>query len=202
MLWAVRQLLKPAQYLAIKQGVGVFASKRTYDLWLPLALTVTTTTLLYFLNLPVGFFADTGIVTGVIDLLNLIIAFFIAALAAVATFDRTGLDKPLKGNPAFLKILESDGIVRERPLTNRQFICYLFGYLSFVSLTLLIVIHFARLFGPRVIYTLQLGEWMLWAIHWLASVLFFFVLWQILVTMFLGLYFLSDRIPFIDDERT
>lgn len=199
MLWAFKQLGVPLRYLVIRQGDGWFASKATYDFLLPILLSLLTVSALYGLGIPVGFLSDKGIVVGIVSLLNLVIAFFIAALAAVATFDRKGLDDVMKGRPALLKLPTRSGEKKDYSLTNRQFVCYLFGYLSFVSLFFLISIHFVRLFGPELFSRIPDSFCLIDFLKLAIAGIFFFVLWQIVVTMFLGIYFLCDRLQFMDN---
>ena len=147
MKWVVRQLGAPMRYLRIVQGGGLFSSKATYDLVLPAIIGLLATAAVWRFSFSLGLYAADGFIPGIINLLNLLIAFFIAALAAVATFDRPGLDDPLKGEPATMKRRDKKGVVRDHILTHRQFICYLFGYLAFSSIMLLLILYGFRLVG-------------------------------------------------------
>jgi hypothetical protein len=143
------------RYLRITQGHGLLKSKMTYDVVIPTALAVASTAVIWRLSASLGMFADAGLVPGVISLLNLMIAFFIAALAAVATFDKPSLDEGMKGEPAILKVRTSKGIERLHKLTNRQFICYIFGYLSFASIMLIAALYMARHYTARLIQLMR-----------------------------------------------
>lgn len=208
MKWAVRQLCAPLRYLLIKQGHGWFSSKASYDFVLPAIFSAFATLAVWKLDVALGFFSESGFVPGIINLLNLLIAFFIAALAAVATFNRVGLDDPLKGEPATMKRRASDGVIREKILTHRQFICYLFGYLSFISIMLLLALYAIRLVGggaaPETDFMLDVVGIAIPVreiLRTVGSLVFFFVFGQIIVTMLLGIYFLADRFQFLDDPH-
>jgi hypothetical protein len=208
MKWAVRQLCAPLRYLLIKQGHGWFSSKTSYDVVLPMIFAAFAALAVWKLDAALGFFSQSGFVPGIINLLNLLIAFFIAALAAVATFNRAGLDDPLKGEPATMRRMASDGVTREKILTHRQFICYLFGYLSFISITLLLTLYAIRLIGeeaaPAPDFMLDVGSIAIPVreiLRGVGSFFFFFVFGQIIVTMLLGIYFLADRFQFLDDPH-
>lgn len=208
MKWVVRQLGAPVRYLGIEQGAGLFTSKATYDLMVPTVLSLLATALVWWLSLSLGLYATDGLIPGIIDLLNLLIAFFIAALAAVATFDRPGLDDKMKGEPATMKRKDSKGVVRVHVLTHRQFICYLFGYLSFSSIMLLLILYGVRLIGHDAATAVELditvGELALDLkpiLKLIGTYLFFFLFAQIIVTMLLGIYFLTDRFQFLDDPN-
>lgn len=200
MLWAFRQLCAPLRYLTISQGTGLFTSKLTYDFVLPGIVSVSAGALVWRFSLPLGFFASQGLVADVISLLNLLIAFFIAALAAVATFDRPGLDDSMKGEPAILRRRNSRGITVAKVLSHRQFVCYLFGFLSFASLMMLLGLYIVRMFKAELGDLIQLYSWIAAVGKPIAAVLFFFVLSQLTVTVLLGVYFLCDRLQFLDDK--
>lgn len=208
MKWALRQLAAPVRYLGISQGSGWLTSKLTYDWVIPLTFSAISTLAVSYFRFSLGLFSDTGFISGVINLLNLLIAFFIAALAAVATFDRKGLDDAMKGEPAIMRRRDSKGIVRDRILTHRQFICYLFGYLSFCSIMLLLTLYAIRLAGKEAVSAL---DWEMPIAHFLVtssdilkvcgSLIFFLIFYQIVISMLLGIYFLADRLQFLDDPN-
>jgi hypothetical protein len=208
MIWVIHQLAAPVRYLSIAQGGGLFTSKATYDFVLPTAISLIATFVVWRFSFSLGLYAADGFIPGIINLLNLLIAFFIAALAAVATFDRPGLDDPMKGEPATMKRRDSKNIVRDRFLTHRQFICYLFGYLSFSTIMLLLILYGFRLVGHEAAASLDLHVHVWGPVFALKPLLkligtfvFFFLFTQIIVTMLLGIYFLSDRFQFLDDPN-
>lgn len=205
-MWVARQLGAPVRYLRIAQGTGLFSSKLTYDFVLPIIVAFLVTIIVQWFALPLGLHSQNSFVTGIIDLLNLLIAFFIAALAAVATFDRAGLDDRMKGEPAIMKRKTTDGIIRDHILTHRQFICYLFGYLSFSSISLVLALFGLRLFGQHINFSIYpaitnaavvgaLGK----TLNFLGVFLLLFIFSQIIITMLLGIYFLCDRLQFLND---
>jgi hypothetical protein len=208
MKWVVRQLGAPMRYLRIAQGGGAFTSKATYDFVLPALFSALATFAISWFSFSLGLYAADGFIPGIINLLNLLIAFFIAALAAVATFDRPGLDDKLKGEPATMKRKDSKGVVRDHVLTHRQFICYLFGYLAFSSIMLLLILYGFRLVGhdaaAAVHLKLALGKLdvdLKPILKLIGIYAFFFLFGQIIITMLLGIYFLSDRLQFLDDPN-
>jgi hypothetical protein len=131
------------------------------------------------------------------DLLTLMIVFYMAALAAVATFDREGIDNELEGDPATLRVREGGRRVNKN-LTYRQFVSYLFGYLAFLSLVLYIFVmagatgwkkleaHFQA--QPDIHHALATY------VDPLLSFMVFVLFWQLIVTSLLGIYFLTERI--------
>ena len=118
--------------------------------------------------------------------------FFIAALAAVATFDRPQMDKPLRGEPALLSVWDNNLQKKvEKILTRRQFVCYLFGYLSFVSLILYLMILVLKAIHPTWIANITVDIQEITRV--LLSGAFWILFWNIMITAILGIYFLADR---------
>jgi len=204
MLWALRQLSVPINYLRIRHGDTLFRSKAVYDFVLPIILTLVTCVIFWWLGISQRIFDHKDLVKQLTDLLALMIVFYMAALAAVATFDRKGIDDPLKGGDALLRARHHDtGEAIDRKLSYRQFISYLFGYLSFLSLCLYIFIivfalawpvfekHFA---GTRIEWYLEsIADPAIFAVT-------FFAVWQLVITSLLGIYFLTERIQSLYED--
>lgn len=193
MIWACRQLMTPLRYLRIRQGVSLFKSKAVYDWFLPLLVAIPATYVGY--KYSIGIFSEKGVIGGFQRLLEILIPFYIAALAAVATFQRDGLDDALKGHPATLSIRHAHGDWVEHVLTRRQFICYLFGYLAFLSLCLFVAILFLNLISQKsgVAAHELFGAYLQFAK--VAMIYVFMVpIWQMIITTLLGVYFMSERL--------
>src|SRR5665213_3486540 len=102
MLWVIRQIFVPCNYLRISHGPSLFQSKMVFDFVLPVLMTIATVAVCVWLGIPLAIFKHTAIVGRLQELLALMIVFYMAALAAVATYDREGIDDPLKGSDATL----------------------------------------------------------------------------------------------------
>jgi hypothetical protein len=193
MIWACRQLMTPLRYLRIRQGVSLLKSKTVYDWLLPLLVSIPATYVGYKYSL--GIFSEKGVIGGFQRLLEILIPFYIAALAAVATFQRDGLDDTLKGHPATLSIRHAHGDWVEHILTRRQFICYLFGYLAFLSLCLFVAILFLNLISQK---SGMAAHEFFGAYLQIAKVVTIYVfmvpIWQMIITTLLGVYFMSERL--------
>lgn len=205
MWWAIKQLTVPASYLRIKHGRGVFHSKLVYDFVLPTLLAAVTLAAFAWLGISFSLTAHPELVKRITDLLALMIVFYMAALAAVATFDRDGIDNLLPDNDATLWIKNPNGGAWEnKPLSYRKFISYLFGYLSFLSLLLFIFLalldvgwkdlekHFESNCTIHHVLTDYIDPAILFAT--------FFAIWQLLVTSLLGIYFLTERIQTLNEK--
>jgi len=205
MIWAARQLLVPCNYLRIREGDSLLQSKAVYDYVLPAVLTAVTAGVCVGLSIPFGMGHHPVLTKSLADLLALLIAFYMAALAAVSTFERAGIDGALKGGDATLRVLNHETGAREdKKLSYRQFISYLFGYLSFISLILFISLLFFSTAWPKI---LNLGKDYKGWDHVVALldpaffIMFFFGTWQLLVTSLLGIYFLADRMQSLNDPQ-
>ncbi len=202
MYWAINQIFNPVKYLKIEQGSSFWRSKRVYDWILPILLSGVTTFSIYIFRDNIILLGDDGLVVRFLSLIELLIAFFIAALAAVATFNREGLDDIMKGEPAIIILRKSDtGDLIEHPLSRRQFVCFLFGYLCFSAICMFILINFSRYVPFRHIFE-NLGSpmYVFLIFKYVIVFIFFVFLWQIICAMFLGIYFLSDRMQFMKDR--
>ena len=205
MWWAIKQLTVPANYLRIKHGRGVFHSKRVYDFVLPALLAVCTLVAFAWLDISFSLTAHPALMKRITDLLALMIVFYLAALAAVATFERQGIDDLLPNNDATLWIRNPDGGAWEKKaLSYRKFISYLFGYLSFLSLFLFVFLAFLDVGWESLEKRFATNSIVLHALTTYVDPLIllatFFAIWQLLITSLLGIYFLTERIQTLNEK--
>ncbi|NQE62392.1 hypothetical protein E1H18_2648 [Caulobacter sp. RHG1] len=206
MLWPIRQLLVPCNYLRIKHGDSVLASKFVYDFILPGILTVLTVAGCWWLGIPMTFDKQPNLVNNITQLLALMIGFYLAALAAVATFDRAGIDSPLKGGDAILWVRDHNGGGRvKKTLSYRKFISYMFGYLSFLSLNLFILVLILSQAWAKLTKKLAfIPNWSKLEPTVVSPIIFavvFFAIWQLVVTSMLAIYFLADRLQTLSESE-
>lgn len=176
MLWIVLlKLMKPLCYLKIKHE-----QKFIVDCYIPIFFAISAMLAIYAVPLPIAFLGKSGLISLINGLFQMLIGFFVASLAAVATFQRVGMDELMQGNCTTLN---------GRLITRREFLCYMFGYLAFMS----IVVYFG---GGVVDITAPLLRNMLDSYHiysYIAKFIYLFVVSNILFTTFLSLHFLTDR---------
>src|ERR1700730_4384543 len=132
---AWRRLLAPLRYLSIKHDM-----KWHFDFKWPIVMAILTMALFSILPLRPPIFGESGIMKGIREMISLFAAFFVVALAAEATFARPSLDKPMQGTTPTLN---------GAGLTRRQFVCYLFGYLAFISFGLFIAAILGQILAPH-----------------------------------------------------
>ena len=136
------RLFKPIIYLTVEHP-----EKRKYDFWLPAAFACAFTAIYIFLDGTIKFIESGGIVDSINQLLALLVGFFIAALAAVATFNSPSMDEKTLGKPFLLKEnYKGENYVVE--LTRRRFLSLMFGYLSVLTIVLYVIGVAAKVFAP------------------------------------------------------
>lgn len=196
-------VFKPLNYLAIKWEVEGCISKKAFDTTIPFIISLVLSLLLvgiecYFSSKTLEdvniFESDiSGLLAG---FLQTIPGFYIAALAAIATLTSPTMDKDMDGVAPTYKIntIDVDGnpIKKDEPLNRRGFLARLFSYLSFVSL----VAYFSVLIF-RYMYKLDIlavGQLSYSIVYFICLTVFNFMLVQLMLLTFLGLYYLGQRI--------
>lgn len=139
MFWWLRELLACFRFLAVSGDRSFWESKRVYEFVLPLALACIL--FAAYLFLPTFFLPGfLGRFLGLLfQFMVFVVPFHLAALAAFATFERAGLDEPLKGTNA--EVLVWDNAQNARivvTLTLRQYASLLFGYLCAIGIIFIV----------------------------------------------------------------
>lgn len=122
------------------------------------------------------------------DLLSILTGFFIAALAAVATFGGREMDLPMSGSDA-VTLKHTHHI---ETLTRRRFLSFLFGYLALVSLAIYLGgfgFYAVQTYWIQVCYP-DFAAWSFGG-FW---IFYSFLLGNLLSNTLLGLFYLTDRI--------
>lgn len=172
------KLLKPVHYILISN-----TEKRWFDIWLPLICATACTVLIYvFLPKPISFLGKDSIVSLSNGILQILSGFYIASMAAIATFNREGMDDVMAG-------ADTPRLRGER-MSRRSFLSYLFGYLAFLSIVMYFAGGLCQLMSDS-IHTLFVEKpWL----KFLGAFGYLAVLFNILFTTALGMHFLIDRI--------
>jgi hypothetical protein len=175
---AWRRLAAPLRYLSIRHDI-----KYRFDWGWPITLTVLTMALFWVLPVKPEILGDNGVLKAVRDFIALLAAFFVVALAAIATFALETLDQPMEGTTPTLG---------GRDLTRRQFVCYLFGYLCVLSFGLFLACVLTQMVAPSLY--LKLSPDLFWWVKAAFGMVFAFGFWNMIVTTLLGIYFLVERV--------
>ncbi|PUA19153.1 hypothetical protein [Glaciimonas sp. PCH181] len=183
-----RNLLRPLSYLSIE-----YKQKWIVDWLYPLILAVVTIGLLFYLKTfgIIALYADGAVISKILGFVQCLPGFYIAALAAIATFNKADIDKTMPAPAPKLDILvQGQSVAIE--LTRRRFLCSMFAFLTAESLILIVLAIFGQaIYLPmKAILNEQYRIWVS-GIYLLA---FMFAFWQMLITSFWGLFYLGDRL--------
>ena len=181
------QLSRPLAYLWIKEKSG---SKSVIDWYIPIILSSVVVFLYYILPVKTVIVGKDGLLTSMQGFLQIMPGFYLAALAAISTFNKVDLDYKLPPPSPTITIKEK-GVDVVIELTRRRFLNYLFGYLTFISIALYIVIIFTNGVACNFVLIPEIYLIGLRGGFIMFFLLFFFQM--ILVTTF-GLYQLCERI--------
>ncbi|MDP4006469.1 hypothetical protein [Methylobacterium sp. NEAU K] len=97
-------------------------------------ITVSLVIVYWLLPVRPTILGDKKYVDYILQVIGTLPGFFIAALAAAATFSNPSLDEQMPGKPPpTLRVMRS-GETFDIPMTMRVFICHLFSYLTAISL--------------------------------------------------------------------
>lgn len=182
------RLLRPINFLKIK----------TYDIWwykfwYPLFFTILFYSYIIIFNMysckSINLFGDNSLVSYFLSIIQILTGFYIAALAAVATFGKGNLDETIKNGGATLTSSQN-GKTKPRELTRRHFLSYLFGYLAFISICLSFAIIVFQVCNPAYLFCGMARC----AILYFSFFIFLFFFGQAIILTMLGIFFLCDRI--------
>lgn len=196
----VRQLSRPFAFNSIRSG-----ELRYVRLYLPALITSVLLVFYIMLPKPPDIWGDKHYLDYMLQIVGILPGFYIAALAAGATFANSSLDQPMPGRSAPTLEMTRMGQKSFETLSTRLFICYLFSYLSAVSLVLAFGILFAIETNPSVEYIAKMFEETLIINKFCKILQYLYVLMLTfyaakLATITLhGLYFLAERMHQHDD---
>ena len=175
---AWKRLLAPVRYLRIRHDI-----KAKFDWGWPVGLTAATMLMFWLLPVRPPILSEHGFLKGIRDLIALFAAFYVVALAAVSTFSLETLDEPMEGTTPTL-----DG----KDLSRREFVCFLFGYLSVLSFALFLTSVAAEIISPSL--HVWLSEMALAWVRAITGALFTLGFWNMVITTLLGVWFLVERV--------
>ncbi len=191
----LRVVLRPASYLRVRQGERplFFSDKALVDLWGPLIFSFFIIILFYMTGANLPFFeSERGILIQFKQFFGFMAGFFIASLAAVATFDKSEMDKFIEGEGASVEIRKG-GKLTTHQLTRRRFLCFLFGYLSWLSICLFIACLIIPYAQPSLNNAFKFNSVIKPYCDGTLITLACFVILHYISVTFYGLYYLVDR---------
>jgi len=184
----IHHLLRSFAYLTINHPL-----KWRVDWLFPIVLAIVTTVVVYAMRSHgvVSIFSETGLVSKVLGFVQTLPGFYIAALAAIATFNKVDIDQSMPA-PAPKMDVVIQGRSVEITLTRRRFLCSMFAFLTAESLMIIIIAIAAIAFSAAIFSivppALRVG------VSFVFVLLFSLLFWQMIVASFLGLYYLGERL--------
>jgi len=176
------KILTPLTFLRLQSP-----DLRAYQWMIPALLALIGLAVFYLLPVSPPLFTEKGLVNTVNGLLNTLIGFYIAALAAIATFNNVNLDKVMKGRPPTLVTIRQ-GEKSEEQLTRRRFLVMLFGYCAFLSIMLFAFGVVSLLLAPSMAKIAWLP-----ALRLVWLLVYFAMAASLFVVTLLGLHYLIER---------
>lgn len=182
------QLLRPFGYLAIRHPY-----KWIVDWFYPAILMLFTATLIYLHGGFSSAIKAGGTVSLVLSFVQSLPGFYIAALAAIATFGKPDIDSVLPEPTPKIKIVFR-GAENLVSLTRRRFLAMLFAFLTGESIALILFSIFLISYGESIFalsaYDHDIGS----ALGGALVILFFLMLYQMILATFWGLYYLGYKL--------
>ncbi|WP_431494854.1 hypothetical protein [Pseudomonas brassicacearum] len=184
----LKQMLQPVSYLAIRHP-----QKWKVD-WLFPGLVALACT---FFSVGDGWVADIYRASGPVSLLlgffSSLPGFYIAALAAIATFGRNDIDNILPEPTPTVKLMTRGENILVK-LTRRRFLAMLFAFLTCESIALVLYSVLLLSFGAAIadvkLVDVSIGK----ALALVATFIYYMLLMQMLAATFWGLYYLGFKL--------
>lgn len=175
------------RYFQIKVEGG-----RSGEFIAPAILSLVICSVLFAFFPMTGIFGEKGFIDRFSGLLSALVGFFIAALAAVATFQghANSMDEPMPGKSATL-VTVIRGEPTKKQISRRRYLSLLFGHLATTSFILLIT-TFVFMMSFQI--KSDLGNNIICAINFAALFFYVYVLTHLAVGTAIGIYYLSERI--------
>lgn len=175
-MYVISKVFTPISYIRISHP-----EKRYFDFVLPIVTSILITIAIYFLPNQIDLIGKDSLVSLVNGILQILSGFYIASMAAVATFQKDGMDDVMSGSPPIMK---------GHALTRRKFLTYLFGYLAFMSIAMYFVGGAAQLVQNN------LSQFEMLRLPWVRVVLIFIyisIISNIIYTTTLGMFFMINK---------
>jgi hypothetical protein len=180
------QLSRPFGYILIRHPV-----KKVVDWYIPSGLAIFLAITLCPLRTELNVWGTGGMVQMAQQVVQGLPGFYIAALAAVATFgQQSTLDMEIPAPTPTIQT-RSAGEWISMKLTRRRFLCLLFAYLTSVS----ILLSLLATYGMAVAAPIRklTSSWFAEVISYAGTTVYSVFLFQLVVVTLWGLYYLSDR---------
>jgi len=165
----------------------------------PIFLACLASTLYLYLPISIKTFGDSSLTHLLLPFCSMLSGFFVVALTTISTVNHKTLDMilPEPAPKIMMRTRGRDDVVK---LTMRLFLSYLFGYLTALTFSGILVMIFGEIFAPGLSYLVAslLPFWVLKILILLVNTIYVFFLFWIVISISIitlyGLYFLTERI--------
>jgi hypothetical protein len=179
-------LLRPFSFLTIRHPSNL-------PLWvnfvLPSVVAGISLLSLYLLGATVNVFGSQGILDRSLAFVQTLAGFYMAALAAVSSFNSPHLDREMPA-PAPTMYIVYNGKKQLVPATRRRFLTSMFAYLAALSFLISLAAMFVMVLAPVLKHTWPSAVSFL---HWIGAGFFLLALFQLTFVTFWGLFYLGER---------
>ena len=188
-------LLRPLVFLRIRHESGTLNG---FNWTLPGVVTLACVAVVWLVSPHVNVFHGDGLINKVLAFVQNLPGFYIAALAAVATFARPNLDELMPGRPPTVDIIYNNQLTHVE-LTRRRFLCMMFSYLTALSIGLTLIAIVVTTFADPIAALLKTSLLPVYAhalqtgLRVVGATLFFWLFMQMVVVTLWGLYYLGER---------
>lgn len=182
------QILRPFGYLAIKHPY-----KRIVDWIYPAIATAVTIIIASYFGDLINALKPGAALATTLSFVQSLPGFYIAALAAIATFGRPDIDEILpKPTPKLL--IRNGGIENLVDLTRRRFLAILFAFLTAESIAFIVLAIALLAIGPDFS---SINAWKIPIGSYIANILITIttlIFYQMIIATFWGLYYLGYKL--------
>jgi hypothetical protein len=179
----IKIIFRPWAYIRIFPRT---IDKVLVDIILPLVLSILCVVSIYFLEINgYGLFDDEAAITKIGSFVQTLPGFYLAALAAIATFNKPSMDEFLLGGA--INMIDPNG--NEIQLTRRRFLTVMFSYLTAQSFVLILfVLLFHSIMGSLI-------DHFKWTYQpFILVFIAYFIFWQLITITLWGLFYLGEKI--------
>lgn len=160
--------------------------------WLAPSVFTFAAALLYFrFHSEINIFGDQGFFLKILGFVQSLAGFYIAALAAVAALNNPNMDELMPGTPPKMNVVYNNGF-EEVELTRRRYMCSMFSYLTATCLMLCLSLVFFTSFND--FFRVNVSLDCLVYVKTFALSFIVFLLTQMMVVTFWGLYYLGEKV--------
>ena len=179
-------LLRPFSFLTVRHPSRL-------PLWvnwiLPAVLAAVVVVGIGALKNPVNIFGAQGLIERILSFVQTLAGFYIAALAAVSSFNSPHLDRAMPA-PAPTMYIKYNGVMQSVTATRRRFLTSMFAYLTALSIVFSLVAIAVLVLAPALILSWPAA---ISKLHWVGLSGFLFALFQMMCVTFWGLFYLGER---------